>query len=434
MKKKNIKKLILTIAVIIVIVALILLIAALQKDTFGLNWFQRQETIVNKDGATVKMYEFSTLYEVNAMNVSSSTSATYTADNWKALKQSTAEQLLYGKLARAEAPSLGIALTDAEKQSCATSAQSYVDSVASAIKSDLESNNSFTVSYYETQLRTYYRSAFGMNQSQLYKFLCMVNENNQYASKVVSYKIENKAADDATLEAYYKAYVEENYTGTNAGDYSAMMTMYQYYGSYVPVYVPEDYYYVEMIEISKPSRQEAKDVYGTIVADAAQFDTLKASDDNIFTYKSSDKIPAPYVVGYEDYSYLIPSSTNSTASDASDVADAIGDAVSGTSTDTQDFYQMVRTAEIGAFGAYYVDVDEVKDDDGNVTTEACCNVYIFKKVEGTLCYDDAQSGIIKFDFFPGAYNEYASLYWYEQFTKDAVISDNVYAIKVSVEG
>lgn len=399
-KKKLTRNILIGVLIVLVIGIAIFLSIALQKDSAGMNCFQRKATAASADGVKISMGEYRLNFDTTMMSYQTTT---FSDKQLKNLQENTAKQTLLPRVYAKEAKALGLSLTKEQKEEAAKSAQTQIDSMKESIAKEISKNGNYSKSAMEKQLASYYQQ-IGMNENEYYSFVKENAEGNYYKEAIDAYYQENgDGIDEATLLDYYRKSVEdsmytENEDGTKKSSYSEgqywySMMLYQMGYSMPMMYVPEGFIYIDYIKLQKDTKKEIEEIINKVNAGEIDFDQLKKSDDNIDTYRSS--LEGPYPIGENDHTQIFSS---------------------------QEAYNAAAALAIGEIGSFIE--EPVTADDGSVTVTG----YLFRRAEGNMCMD-GDSGVIKIDYYPGVREAVLDEYRLEQWISDIRFEDAMYAYK-----
>lgn len=425
-KKKTIRNILIAAAVVVVIVAAVVLSIALRKDGRGMNAFERGRIAASADGVTVTMQEYAMTFDSLVQSYSYSTLSDEQIRN---LQDNAANQALLTKIYTKEAKALGLSLTDEEIKACKDSAQEQLDGVVEAYTEQLVEGGNFSKAALDKQVANYY-AMIGMTQTQYYRYCQERSEANYYMNKLEDYyKTNGSGFSEDEVLAYYHDSVKESMDSYSAGQYSSSLMMYAYGYSMPMLFVPEDFFYIDCIQVSKKTEEEVNEVFNKVInggkedesvfvlqtkeeedssndkhlpsLDPLSFDELSASEDNVNPYRSI--VDGPYAIGDNDYGYLFSTYT--------------------------EVYEAAKALEIGQIGTYIVPVSQT-DTDGNELISGYIG-YMFRRAEGTMC-EEGDSGIIKIDWYPTVRESVESGMRQKNWMKDAAYTDAVYTYRGSL--
>ena len=161
-KKKAVRGILICVIAAIVIAAAVLLIAATQKDSAGMNCFQRNATAASADGVKICMSEYRVTYDGLMRNYQNTT---FTDDELRLMKESAVKQALLQKVYAKEAKKLGLSLTDEQKTACDNAAKEQVDGLEEYLATNLIQNGNYSRAALEKQLSSYYQQ-LGMSKNE----------------------------------------------------------------------------------------------------------------------------------------------------------------------------------------------------------------------------------------------------------------------------
>ena len=422
-RKKTIRNIVIAAVVVALIAAAIVLALNLRKDGRGLNGFERSRTVATADGVSITMLDYVMTYDSLAQNYSSSS---LTDDQVRILQENAASQALLLKIYTKEAKALGLTLTDEEIAACRNSAQQQIDAVAENYTEQLSKNGNFSKAALDKQIASYY-AMLGITQGQYYRYCLERMEASYYMDKLEEYykTNDNGFTEDEILD-YYHETVKSDMDSYQAGQYSSSVLMYAYGYSMPLLYVPEGFFYVDYIEVSKDTKEEVEQIFNKVIKggkeDASKFvlktdeegeteakadlpeiepmsfDELMASDDNVNVFRNVVK--GPYAIGDDDYSYLFEKN--------------------------EEAYETAKSLEIGQISTYIMPVSKT-DTDGNELITGYIG-YMFRRAEGTMC-EEGQSGIVKIDWYDTVRESVVSSLRQKRWMDDAVYTDAVYAYR-----
>ncbi len=395
-RKKTIRNIIIAAVVVVVIVAAVILGIALRKDGHGMNAFERARTAASASGVSISMHEYAMTFDTMAQNYSNST---LSDEQIKNLQDSAASQALMMKLYTKEAKALGLSLTDDEIETCKTSAQQQVDGIVEAYTKQLVDGGSFSKAALDRQVADYY-TRLGMTQGQYYRYCLERIEANYYMDKLEDYyKVNGSGFTEDEVLDYYHESVESVIDNYMVGQYSTSMMMYQYGYSMPMLFVPEGFFYIDFIQISKQSEAEIDEVFQKVLNEEMTFDELRESDENQDAYR--ELITSPYAIGENDHSYLFVN---------------------------DDAFETAKALEIGQIGTYVVPMKSTEDGEEKITGYTG---YLFRRAEGTMC-ENGDSGIIKIDYYPSVRESAESGLRQKRWLEDASYNDAIYAYRGSL--
>lgn len=398
-RKKTIRNIIIAVVVAVLIAAAVVLIITLRKDGRGMNAFERSKVVATADGESITMQDYAMMLDTIIQNYSYSSSS-LTEEQIKNVQTNAATQALMQKIYEKEAKALGLTLTDEEKQAAKDSAQAQIDGVVESYTQSLVSNGTYSKAALDKQVANYY-NMLGMTQNGYYEYIRKSAEASTYYTKLDAYYDENGYgfSEEEVLNSYHEA-VEESMQNYEAGMYSTYLMLYTYGYATPLLFVPDGFFYVDVVEINKTTEEDINAVFDRLNSEEVTFDELLASDENVFSYKNV--VDGPYAIGDDDYSYVF------SEAEAYDLAKSLG---------------------VGEIGTFITPVT-TKDDDGNETVTGY-NGFIFRRVEGTIC-ENGESGIINIDHYDGIRENVESGLMQEKWLGDANYTDAMYAYRGSL--
>lgn len=364
--KRQTKKIILIAAVALALVVLVAgLIMLLQKDAFGDNYFTRNKAVATVNGAKITKNEFAMAlsnyysnidyYNMYAMYGYGTYYDKNSDDDMKKLKNDILNELIESEVYIQMAKDLGITLTDEEKTQVAQSAKDALESLKSQILESAQSAGSQNPETYAVSMLANYFSNMGISKKTYLKRSEHSAMAQKFAEKIQEYFAAQRNLTDAELKDVYAAYVQEHYVDaytdgayTEAESYVAMG-----YTDIPYLYIPEDFFFVRVIQLS--DKTKADEIMAEIEG-GADFETYFTSDDN----------------------------ENETGKGLGDKPQAIG---AKDSAFEDDVYKALGTVGVGE--VTLVSVEGTKDDGTTATT-----YYIVKRVEGktgVVPYEDVKS-------------------------------------------
>ena len=414
-KKKIIRNVLIGVLAAVVLAAAIFLSVTLQKDSAGMNYFQRNKTALTADGERVSFVEYRLSFDALT---SSYQSKSLTDEQIKNLQDYAVQQAMLQKVTIKEAKALGLTLTDEQLAKCRETADQQIDSIEQYYAKSLIERGNYSKSLLDSQLASYYQN-LGMNKETYRAFLTEAAEAEYYEAALDSYYKENRSGVlEEDLVAYYRGEVEKtmltkNEDGTETvnyvdGQYWNTFLMYLYGYSTPMLYIPEGFIYIDYIRLEAASVEEAEELVRKVAEGETDFDSLMDSDDNKDMYRLYLK--APYPIAENDHSLLF---------------------------DEQEVYTLAEALKIGEIGSYIVKPEAAEDaatetaEEGTTETEekqTTVTVYLFRRAEGTMCYD-GDHGIIKMDYYDGVRDSVEEQYRIDQWLSDLKVEDAVYAYK-----
>lgn len=370
-KKKLTRNILIGVLVALVIAAAIFLSVTLQKDSAGMNCFQRKATAATADGEKVTMGEYRVAFDSQAQ-IYKYYGVTVTGDSMKLLQESSAKQGLLQKIFIKEAKAQGITLTKDEIAECEKSAKEYVESTENQLKNQMVEQGSYSKTQFDKQIAEYYKN-LGMNRNQYMDFIQMSEEAELYAKKYSDLFTEKNTPDEETLQKYYRdaaeaAMYNEKADGTKELKYTDGQ-VWEYLEKFrtnadVPMlYLPEGFIFIDFVQLEKNTAEEANEVIDKINSSELNFEELQSSEDNKDPF--ANKLNGPYPIAEKDHKELFES---------------------------DEVYAKAAELEIGAMGAF---VDEKTAEDGTKSY----TVYVFRRADGESIFMDKEARIIDMDYF-----------------------------------
>lgn len=399
-KKRQARNILIGVIAVLVIAIAIFLSVALQKDSAGMNCFQRNATAASADGVKASVGEYRVIFDTIMANYQTQT---FTDDQIRELQENAIKQALLPKIYAKEAKALGISLTKEQKDAAAQTAQNQIDELKKSIAEDLSKNGTFSKSALEKQMAAYYQQR-GMNENQYYSFIKENAEADYYEEALDAYyeKNGNDFSEDELLD-YYRKSVEDSMVTKSAdgtekstymdGQYWYYMMLYQMGYSAPMMYVPEGFIYIDYIKLQKGTAEEIEEIINKVNSGEMDFDELRQSLDNVDSYRNA--LGSPYPIGENDHAQMFAS---------------------------QEAYEAAAALAIGEIGSF---IDEpVTEEDGTVTVTG----YLFRRAQGNMCMD-GETGVIKIDYYPGIRESVTEEFRAERWLSDIRFEDAVYAYK-----
>ena len=367
--KRQTKKIIgIAVVALVVIVLVAALIMVLRKDSFGDNYFTRNQTVATVNGAKITKNQ----YAVSLSNYYSNIDTynmyaqyygygkyydTSTEDGMKSLKNDILNSLIDNEVYIAMAKELGITLTSEELAEVKAEGQEALTSLKEQILESAKSSGSQTPETYAATMLANYFSTMGISQ----KTFVERNEHSalaqKYAEKLQEHFANQRNVIEEELPAIYEEYVQEHYVdGYTDGSYSLNESYVAMGYTDIPyLYIPEDFIFVRVIQLS--DEEKASETLEKIQG-GEDFETYFAGDDN----------------------------ENETGKGLGEKPQAIGE------NDSAFTAQVFNEASAAAIGDVILVTEEGTDSDGNATTTC----YLVKRVEGTtgvVPYEDVKDVI-----------------------------------------
>ena len=368
--KRQTKKILLVAAVAMAIIVLVAgLIMLLKKDSFGDNYFTRSKAVATVNGAKITKNEFAAsltnyysnidTYNMYAMYYGYGQYYDTTSESgMKNLKNDILNSLIDNEVYIQMAKELGITLTSEEQAEVAQSAKDSLASLKEQILESAKSSGSQNPETYATTMLANYFSNMGINQRIFLERSEHSALAEKYAAKLQEYLNEQRNVTEEELPAIYADYAKTYYQDSYVEGYVASQTEYlaQGYTDIPYLYIPEDFIFVQVIQLSDADK--AQDILAKIKG-GEDFETYRTSEDNESQVGKSEIAANGTAIGEHD-----------------NVFDAqVYDLAKGMSAGDVD---MVETT--------------AKDSDGNETT----TYFIVRRVEGTtglLPYEQVKDAI-----------------------------------------
>ena len=288
MKRKT-KKMILASAGICAVILLVAgLVMLLRKDSFGDNYFTRNQAVATVNGVKITKNEFVTAVSNYYNNIdyynmyaSFGYGTYYEKDEagMKTLKDDILKGLIYDEVYIQMAKDLGITLTDEEKAAVKQSAQDSLDSLKSQILESAQSAGYQNPETYAVSMLATYFSNMGINK----RIYLRRNEHaataEKLADKIEAYYAAERNVTDDELEGLYADYVKKNYEDVyKDGNYSETESYVALGYMDIPyLWIPADFFFVRVIQLSDETK--ANDIMEEIEG-GADFEDYFATDDN----------------------------------------------------------------------------------------------------------------------------------------------------------
>ena len=403
-KKKTARNILIAVIAVLVIAVAIFLTVALQKDSAGLNCFQRNATAVSADGMKASISEYKVLFDAVSSNYGSTT---LSDEQIKNLQEYCAREVVKQKIYAKEAKALGLSLTEEQIAACNQSADDHIASIEKSYADSMVESGSYSKTAFEKQMDSFFQR-LGMSRTAYRAFLKENAAGEYYRQAIAAYYEENKeSVDENVLVDFYRKSVEKTMTTTDEdghetptysdGTFWNYMMMYQIgYSASPMLYVPEGFIYIDFIKLEKDSAEELEEIIEKVKSGEMSFDELMESDDNKDSFKGF--IPSPYPIAENDHSSLFSE---------------------------DDVFQKASALNVGEINSYIA--EPVEKDDGTSTVTA----YLFRRAEGTMCYD-GDHGVIKMDWFPGVREAELEEYRLDQWMSDLKFEDAIYAYKGAI--
>ena len=403
-KKKTTRNILIAVIAAVVIAAAIFLAVALQKDSAGLNCFQRSATAVSADGVKASIGEYKVMFDAVSSNYGNTT---LNDEQIKNLQEYCANEIIKQKIYQKEAKALGLSLTEEQIAACEKSADNHIASIEKSYADSLIQNGTYSKTAFDKQMDSFFQR-LGMSRSAYRAFLRENAESEYYRHEILDYYAENSGSiDENVLVDFYRKTVEEGMTTKDAdghetstyadGAFWNYMTMNQIgYMESPMLYVPEGFIYIDFIQLEKDNAKDLEEIIEKVKSGEMTFDELMESEENKDPFKGF--LPAPYPIAENDHSALFKEN---------------------------EVFLKASLLNVGEIDSYVCEA--VENEDGTTTVTA----YLFRRAEGTMCYD-GDHGVIKMDWFPGVHESVLEQYNLEQWLADLKIEDAVYAYKGAI--
>ena len=403
MKKKHLKVLLIAIAVVIVIVAVAVLASLLRKDGRGMNAFDRSKVVASAGGQSITAGELAMGLDNSINYYYQYYGATYSGEELKQLQENVAKDLILQKIYTVKANELGIGLTAEEVASCKKTAKEQLATLEETIGKQLSTSGNFSKANLESQINEYFTRQLGMNKSQYKAYIETQEKASLSLKKIQAYYADSLSGyTDEELLAFYDSEVKEHY----AGDYTDgtyAMQMYYYllgYSSVPYLYVPEGFVYIDILSYTAATEEEAN-AFAEKAKESGDFDAIAAESG---VSSEHDYLVPPYAVGPNDWFYML---------------------------DSQDTYDAVAALEIGELTTVVIPNASTETD--ATASIASYTAYIIKRVEGTMCENGADYGIVDIDHynlrstFKSEFEEQRFVDLTETWLTDMKLTDAVYS-------
>ncbi len=403
-KKKLTRNILIGVLAALVIAAVIFLVVVLQKDSAGMNCFQRNAIAATADGVKASMGEYRMsfdsmqtvqLYKAYGISVGNSL---------KNIQEDAAQTALMQKIYIKEGKAMGFTLTKEEQETCKKNAQEYVANTEEQIKNQMITEGSYSKSQFDKQLSSFYKN-IGMNRNAYIEYIREGMEAELYGQKIYDRLTAENTLEGDALVAYYRENVEKSmYTekedGTKEpayeeGQFWKKLDAYRTDNSSPMMYLPEGYTLIDLVKLEGKTAEEAEEIITQVNAGTLNFEELKTSPDNKDAFL--EKVEGPYPIWEKDHKELF---------------------------DSDEMYQQAVSLEKGKLGAF---LQKKTAEDGTETS----TVYIFRIADGSIVMDG--TNIINIDWFTGlresTQNGYLSTKWSELVDKwlaDVQYNDAIY--------
>lgn len=367
--KRQTKKIIgIAVVALVVIVLVAALIMVLRKDSFGDNYFTRNQIVATVNGAKISKNQYAVTLSNYYSNIDTYNMYamyygygqyydTSTEDGMKSLKNDILNSLIDNEVYIAMAKDLGITLTSEELAEVKKEGQEALTNLKEQILESAKSSGSQTPETYATTMLANYFSNMGISQ----KTFVERNEHaalaQKYAEKLQEHFANQRNVTEEELPEIYAEYVQEHYVDAYTDGSYTLNESYvaQGYTDIPYLYIPENFIFVRVIQLS--DKLKADETLEKIQA-GEDFETFFSSDDN----------------------------ENTTGKALGDKPQAIGE------NDSAFTAKLFTEASAAAIGDVILVTEEGTDSDGNATT--IC--YLVKRVEGTtgvVPYEDVKDVI-----------------------------------------
>ncbi len=289
--KRQTKRILIFAAVALAVIVLAAgLVMLLRKDSFGDNYFTRNKTVATVNGAKITKNE----YAVSLSNYYSNIDTynlyamyygygqyydTTTESGMKSLKNDIINSLIDNEVYIQMAKELGITLTGEEQEEVTQSAQDSLTSLKDQILESAKSSGSQTPETYAATMLANYFSNMGISQKTFLKRAEHSALAQKYASKIQEHFVAERNVTEDELKDIYAEYAETYYQDAyEDGAYSQNASYVLAGYTDVPyLYIPEDFLFVQVIQLSDAER--AEEVLAQIQG-GEDFETFLASEEN----------------------------------------------------------------------------------------------------------------------------------------------------------
>ena len=366
--KRNTKKIILTAVIIVLVVALaVTAIMLLRKDSFGYNYFERNQAVAKVGDHKITKNEFAVALNDYYSNISTyNMYALYygyyeyydtgSEDDMAKLKADILNTLVMREVYINLADELGISLTDEEMAECIKTGKDALTSLQEECVSSASSSGATDATNYGLKIMSNYFANMGMNKSIFVKRNTHAAVASALETKVEEYYNTERSVAEDEIPAAYEKYVQEYYVDTYAdGSYAQYENYYQQgYSKTRYLYVPEDFLFVRVIKLDDSDK--ATELMDKINS-GEEFESILQSDDNLDTFIKTMDESEGYAIGAKDSIF------------------------------DNAIYEQAAKMEIGEIGLTELSSTS-KADDGTETTTY--TYYIIERVEG-------QTGIVPYE-------------------------------------
>ena len=368
--KKNVRNILIGVAVAVVVIAVVVVSILLRPDANGLNAFDRSKVIAKAGGQSVTLGEYQMALN-NAMSYYSYYGMDYTMTQTE--KDDILDGLLVNKLYIAKMNELGLSLTAEEKAECRKAAQDQLASLEESIGQQLATSGNFSSAALQSRINDYFTRQLGMSKSQYVSYI----ENQQIASRAMEllqeyYKDQTDTYTEDELLAYYREIASEGMENYSTGAYSSNMQMYSIGYSSVPaLYVPEGFLYTDVVRIADQTPAVLNEINASL-ENGTTFEELIADERNTAPMHSAAyPVEGPYAIGEGDTAYV---------------------------SAYADLYQTVSEMQVGEV-KFVLDTVTNTADDGTETESSVG--YFLRRAEGSFCENGASFGVVDIDYYDG---------------------------------
>ena len=337
----------------------------LRKKSLNTNEWNR--TVASVGDVTVSKREFVARYEQELARYNYYGMLNSLTDEDKAqIKENVLDEVATNKLYVARMKELGLSLSEEDIAAAQATAESTMSSIESSIT--VEGGGKVTDSVVERFYETY----FGMTRDE-FKSFSTEQEEGDYAFNVMQNyfapQVDNYSEEE--LEEFYYTKVGDTYRNNySAGEYSEYMEYWledTYSAPYI--YVPEDFIYVYVAEVSNINRTIIDEYEQKLKKGEMTYEQLYESSDNVNYLRY--RLEGPYAIGPEDYSYV---------------------------ASCEDLYDEAFGMEIGEW-KLVMRTTQVENDEG--VGDTIFNGFFVKRAEGSMCRNDQPTGVVKLDRYEG---------------------------------
>ena len=312
--KRQTKKILLVAAVALAIIVLVAgLIMLLRKDSFGDNYFTRTKAVATVNGAKITRNEYAMSLSnyYNNLDTYNMYALYYgygkyydknTEAGMKSLKNDILNNLIDAEVYIQMAKDLGLTLTDEEKAEVSKSAKDSLTSLKDQILENAKSSGAQTPETYAATMLANYFSSTGINQ----KIFLERSEHSalaeKYAAKLQEHFTAERNVTEAELKDIYAEYAKANYQDAyEAGAYSQNATYMASGYTQIPyLYIPEDFLFVQVIQLS--DQKKAEELLDKIQG-GEDFETYRTAEDNESKTSKALKANQGEAIGEHDSVY-----------------------------------------------------------------------------------------------------------------------------------